>query len=503
MRINFSKPGSNPWIRQGLFGLLFSSVLVACGGGDATETIDVDRRPSVLASITTRAKSLATGTRTASLTTQTLPQVLVVDALNGPYTTLAAALAVATAGQTITARAGVYHENIEFPQSGTPGAYITLQADPGAIIDGTGMDGSTPLVTISGQSYVRIQGFELRNLKPTSIYVDATAILVSGAATGVQVLNNTIHDIWASPAASAVNAHGIHIAGNTHPGLTQVTVSGNQIYNMKTGWSENLTVNGNVDGFEVSNNTIHDTDNIGIDIAGFYGMAPALYDNARNGWVVGNHVYNVTSLHNPAYAGVRAADGIYVDGGKSITIERNRVENTDIGIEIASEKKGKSTSDIVVRNNVVSRSYQGNIMVGGYARNKGNAVNITLVNNSTYGAQAGEIVIQNNGTNVIVKNNILVALPSSNYLSQTGRNNTQITIANNLYYGASTTSAGAWTDLQAKFTNPQWIATPGDMHLSSTSPAVNAGVLADYGTLDFDGHPRLNGATDLGAHELQ
>jgi hypothetical protein len=426
----------------------------------------------------------------------------VVDKASGPYTTIAAAMSAAKAGETIVVHAGVYSENVEFTKSGTATAYLTLQGDPGAILDGTGMDGHTPMVTITDRSYVRVSGFEIRNLKPTSTSVDATGILVSGAGTGVQVMNNKVHDIWASSASSSVNAHAIHIAGNTNPGLVNVTVSGNEIYSMKTGWSENLTVNGNVDGFEVSNNVIHDNNNIGIDIAGFYGMGPAGFDNARNGKVVGNNVYNITSANNPAYGGSRAADGIYVDGGKSVIIERNRVDSADIGIELASESQGKNTQDIIVRNNFVSRSVQGNIQAGGYDFNKGNAVNITIVNNTTWGSQSAEVVIQFNCSNLVIRNNVLVALASKPYLDQWGNNNTGFTVSNNLYYGASTSSPGAWPDSLARFVDPKLVNGFSDLHLQSGSPAVNAGIAGDAGGLDFDGQTRVNGVIDLGADEL-
>jgi hypothetical protein len=44
-----------------------------------------------------------------------------------------------------------------------------------------------------------------------------------------------------------------------------ILISGNTIYNCRTGYSEACTVNGNVDGWEIINNTIHDITNIGID----------------------------------------------------------------------------------------------------------------------------------------------------------------------------------------------------------------------------------------------
>jgi parallel beta-helix repeat protein len=427
---------------------------------------------------------------------------LVVDLINGPYKTIASAMAKAKAGTTILVRPGIYKENIVFSTSGTPDAYLTLEGQPGAIIDGTRMNGVEPLVTIRDTSYVRIKGFEIRNLKPRSIDVIATGILVVGAAAGVQILNNKIHDIWASSRASNVNAHGINVLGDTNPGITNILISGNEIYNMKTGWSENLTLNGNVDGFEVSFNSIHDNNNIGIDIAGGYGEGPVGFDYARNGIVSGNNVYNINSSTNPAYKGVRAAGGIYIDGGQSVTIERNRVDNSDIGIELASEEPGKVTKDIVVRNNFVSRSYQGNIQIGGYDLERGSAKNISIVNNTTFGAKSGEIVVQFNSSSITIKNNILFASADSEYIAQWGSNNSAINVSNNIYYGANTTSIGVWPDTLAKFVNPLLINGYIDMHLQKLSPAKDMGISANHGDLDFDGQTRINGTVDIGADEL-
>jgi hypothetical protein len=427
---------------------------------------------------------------------------LVVDLVNGPYKTIASAMAKATAGTTILVRPGVYKENVIFSAAGTPDAYLTLEGQPGAIIDGTGMNGKTPLVTIRDKSYVRIKGFEIRNLKPTLTSVDATGILVVGAAAGVQILNNKIHDIWASSRRSSVNAHGINVLGNSNPGISNILISENEIYNMKTGWSENLTLNGNVDGFEVSSNSIHDNNNIGIDIAGGYGEGPVGFDYARNGRVSGNNIYNISSVNNPAYKGVRAAGGIYIDGGQSVTVERNRVDNSDIGIELASEESGKTTKDIVVRNNFVSRSYQGNIQIGGYDLTRGSATNINIVNNTTFGAKSGEIVVQFNSSNVTIKNNILFASADSEYIAQWGSNNSAINVSNNIYYGADTASIGVWPDALAKFINPLLVNGYIDMHLQKLSPAKNQGISAKHGDLDFDGQARTNGVVDIGADEL-
>ena len=63
-------------------------------------------------------------------------------------------------------------------------------------------------------------------------------------------------------------------------------------------------VNGNVTNFRITHNVVHDNNNIGIDIIGFERTAPdPAADQARDGVVSGDLVYNITSRGNPANMG--------------------------------------------------------------------------------------------------------------------------------------------------------------------------------------------------------
>jgi hypothetical protein len=434
---------------------------------------------------------------------------IVVAKSGAAYSTIQAGLNAAKPGDTVDVQAGTYNERVTFPNSGTAGNYITLQGEPGAIIDGTGLfdtlTGTCGLVYIENRSYVKVIGFTIRNAVKSSSKIFQAGIWVRGAGSFIEIRNNTVSNIVNSTRTSG--CHGIAVYGtNGTTSLSNVTVDGNEVTGCRTGWSESMVLNGNVENFVVSHNTVHDNDNIGIDFIGFEGECPTpALDQARNGVCTDNVVYNITAYGNPAYGTDKSADGLYVDGGKNITIERNKVDNCDIGIELASEHRGKSTSGITVRNNFVSRSYQGNLEMGGYAANKGNAVNCVLVNNTTYQGAGGEIVVQNNCSGITIKNNILVRTDASvGYIVQWGKNNTGMTINNNLYFGGSTTSPGAWPDTAALFADPQLLNGYLDMHIKSTSPAIDRGVSVDAGTLDIDGQPRIQGvAIDLGADEVR
>lgn len=425
-------------------------------------------------------------------------KTLLVAKTGTAYATVQAGLSAANAGDTVLVKAGTYNEHVAFGKSGSASAgYITLLGEKGAILDGTGVGGDF-LVSIDSKSYAKVVGFEIQNLKGSGTPM---GISISGGGSYIEIRDNHVHNIENANG----NAHGIAAYGTAAIPISHLVVDGNEINACKLGQSESLVLNGNVTEFTVSNNVVHDNDNIGIDFIGFEGNGPNGQDQARGGLCSGNHVYNISSAANPTYKGERSADGIYVDGGRDIIIERNTVDNCDIAFEIASEHGGKSTSKITIRDNFASRSFQGNIMAGGYASNKGNADSIVIVNNTTYSGKDGEILLQNNCRAVTLKNNICYAASGGGYLVQSGTNNTDITADNNLYYGGSTSSSGAWKDAHAIFADPKLESAPADLHLLAGSPAIDAGAASDAaitGTLDVDGGARVGGARiDIGADE--
>jgi len=426
---------------------------------------------------------------------------IIVAPSGGEFATVAAGVGAAQAGDMVTVRAGIYHEAVSFGRSGTASAYITLRGEPGAILDGTGRSG--PGIIITSRHHIRVTGMTVRSFTGSGTPM---GISVEGSSSSIELRDNLIHNIE-SPNG---NAHGIAFYGSTATPMTNIVVEGNEIRNCRLGQSESLVLNGNIDGFVVARNTVHDNDNIGIDFIGFEGTGPVGQDQARNGVCVDNVVYNISSATNPTYGGERSADGIYVDGGRDIVIERNKVDNCDIGIEVASEHFGKATSNITVRNNFISRGYQGNILMGGYAANRGNALNVAVVNNTMYQATSGEIVLQYNCNGITVKNNILYARSGQPYISNDGGNNSNVVVANNVYFGASITSPGSFPDARALFLNPLLLSPLTDLHLLVGSPAIGTGINLGNdaqgqplsGASDIDGSPRVQGgAIDIGADE--
>lgn len=458
--------------------------------------------------------------------------------LTAPWKTIQHAANSVQAGGTVFVRGGVYNESVSISASGSPTAGpITFENYPGesAIIDGTGLVPSTSgpqgLINIINQSYIYIQGFEMRNYQTSSASATPAGIWVSGSGSNIKLLNNVIHNI-VTASETIGSAFGIAVYGTSAPApLDSVTISGNQVYGLRTGTSESVNVDGNVTNFTISNNTIHDNDNIGIDVIGFEGVSPdPAYDYARNGTISGNTVYNISAINNPGEGNQYDANGIYVDGGSQVVIERNLIHNVDIGIEMASEHSGHVTSFVIARNNLVYLSNSVGITIGGYASNVGGTDHCTIANNTlfqndTKNTGSGEFQIQYYATNNVFKNNIVYASSQGLFINNyTNSEANPADVDYNLYYSSASTSVAKflWNgtnytgfssyqsatgkDSHSQYADPQFLGlTTPDLHIQPTSPAVNAGINlgpAVVGTLDFAGNPRVLGTTiDIGAYE--
>jgi hypothetical protein len=477
--------------------------------------------------------------------------------ISSPWRTIQHAANSVKASDTVYVRAGVYNEIVSIPSSGSAsGGYITFSSYPGelAIIDGTGLaipNGQWGLVTMENQSYIIINGFEIRNYSTSSAADVPLGIYIFGAGSHLQITNNHIHNIVTTAKGCGANAFGLTVNGTQAPdSINYLTISGNEIDHTTTGCSETLSVNGNVENFRITNNLVHDVNNIGIDAIGYEGVAPRgsmcgseLCDRARYGEISGNTVYNITSNHNPAYGPGSnnqsfGADGIYVDGGTQVTIERNLVHNTDIGIEMASENPGNKTPGIektdyiTTRNNVVYHSNSVGITIGGYDNKRGGTdhcsiVNNTLFENDTARTGEGEFQIQWYATNNIFENNILYANSQALFLySYTASESDPATLDYNLYYSRLGAANGNWVWHTRNFTgystylsktgndshsppflNPDFVSLslPPDLDIQAGSPAVKAGTnlgASIVGTVDFAGNPRTEaGEINIGAYE--
>ncbi|WP_177230255.1 right-handed parallel beta-helix repeat-containing protein [Chitinophaga sp. CF118] len=461
--------------------------------------------------------------------------------LKAPLRGINTALGKAIAGDTVIVRKGIYYEKVAFPKSGRLDKVITLKAYTGEIpvIDGTGLSitGKEALVTISSVSYITFEGFDVCNYKSSTPWANVNGIWANGSSSNLIIRNNRIYNIEHNVApADGRSGHGIEIIGNTTIAMKNILVEGNEIHDCNTGYSENLTINGYVDGFTIRGNKIYNAENIGIDAAGGYAAntTPA-FNYARNGLITGNELYNIDMSTGPL--GGHGAIGIYVDGARNIIIEKNNVHEVDRGIGIVSENDAFPTNDCIVRNNFVSNSWRAGIYMGGYLNyTSGGTSNCYVVNNTLYynnkelgafGEIEGEIRLTEQCFNNVIKNNIIYARPVDVFVHKYTSTGSGNVIDNNLYFTTGTpqwiwnsTNGPAITDFSAWKTtsvndassvygiDPLLVSsTLPDLHIQSTSPANNTGVVisADVnGQTDIDGRPRIiNNKISKGAHQPQ
>ena len=379
--------------------------------------------------------------------------------IGSPWLTIQHAANSVLAGATVYVFGGVYNESVNFPTSGTASAPIRFQSYPGqtAVIDGTGLsvNGTQGLINIVGRrSYITINGFEIRHYTTSSENDVPTGVWITGSGTGVQILNNRVHHITTRSEANG-NAFGISVYGTSKTPITQLVISGNEVYDLRTGNSESVDVDGNVTHFKITNNLVHDNDNIGIDVIGYEGVGPVGYDEAMYGEISGNTIYNISGITNPGEGYGYDADGLYCDGCAYVTFERNVIIQTDYGIETTSENqvcqangtewsgpnntgtaaKGKFPCYgryATVRNNIFYNSNACGNSIGGYApasKNGGHGngggssyhdvfVNNTLYNNATQpgsyseGGSTAEFQIQNqvgSAQGNVYENNVVYA----------------------------------------------------------------------------------------------
>jgi hypothetical protein len=457
--------------------------------------------------------------------------------INAPLRGIMTALNKAIPGDTVIVRAGTFYEKVRFPKSGRAEKYISLKAYPGErpIIDGTGLSitGKEALVTIRNVSYILFQGFDVCNYKSSTPWVNINGILADEGSGNIIIRRNKIYNIEHNVIPTdGRSGHGIEIIGNTAVPMKNILVEENEIHDCNTGYSENLTINGYVDGFVIRKNKIYNAENIGIDAAGGYWANPTPAHNySRNGVISDNEIFNVEMRTGPL--GGYGAIGIYVDGARNITIERNKIHDTDRGIGIVSENDAYPTEGCIVRNNFVYNCWRTGIYLGGYLNyTTGGTRNCYIVNNTlafnnrvlgAFDEVEGEIRLTENCFDNVIKNNIVYARPENDVFvhkyTATGSNNI---LDHNLYFstgavkwiwnGVEYNSFSEWKTAcgsDAASTNEvdplvENTATP-DLHLQSSSPAKNAGQVISIqvnGETDIDGQPRIvNNKISIGAHQ--
>ena len=399
--------------------------------------------------------------------------------VDSPWQTVQKAAETLIAGDTVSIRAGTYHERLVPLNSGAAGSLITFVAHAGEVvtIDGTGVDVPefSALVDLTGRDYVRVSGLRVLHSAYYGIVADNSSY--------VTIEHNYTYDTYSS---------GISCWGCDH-----VVVDGNEVVGACTGpWQEHISIS-NTDTFEVRNNSVHD---VMPGTAGKEGIC--IKDASQHGKVYGNRVHGLSHV------------GIYVDAEAvhllDVAVYQNLVYDIEgMGFSLAGEQGGP-LEDVRLYDNIAYDNQCGLWLsdLGHPTFKDVDIVNNTFVDNGRDGWGVGIGIETQQLTNVLIRNNIC----SGNVYSQMSAPPStlpQLTVDHNLSDGAHDPEFEIYgvddlLDVSPLFAAPSL----GDFHLLAGSPAIDAGSAVGAPASDFDGNARPqdgNGdgiaAYDIGAYE--
>lgn len=462
-----------------------------------------------------------------------------------PFQTFEKAISMMAPGDAMIVFGGTYNQQLFITNSGTENAWLTFKAyeNEKVILDGTGIVTSPDnglwygMVRITDVSYIIIDGFEVINATSSAIF--------AADSHHINIINN--HTINSqNPGIFAWYTDDLLINGNEVESACMHPDSGLEDISLR--FNKRVIV---------SNNHVHHSDNIAIDAAG--GVEDALiYDNlveytglglyvdSWDGDLSNVQIYNNISRYNNIGVCVNTENGGTVtnvnvynnlvygntdDGmvigwggveGQSLTITNvhyhsNKIYN-NLGDGVVIYGQSNSTLDqIFIYNNFIYDNLGCGIVVSGitaylpYSLNDIWLINNTILNNGSAEVwSSGGISINNHenaiGTmdNIYIQNNMMVDnFTFSISLWPWGKQPNTITISHNLISGYR--NAGGFGETKGiDFVE----ADPGfsdsgnrDLHLSSSSKAIDAGISLSIVIDDFDFELRNDGQHDIGADE--
>ena len=254
----------------------------------------------------------------------------------------------------------------------------------------------------------------------------------------------------------------------------------------------------------------------GFEVYGVFHDAFTLFNS--NVQIVENHVHTIGRMCSDTVFG---KDGLFLDNGSNILIERNlfhdigrfapgengcnpsteNYKNHDHGLYFAAG------STITVRNNIFY-----NVNRGWKIQLYPNAVtDLKVLNNTFVGPNPynnGHVILSGTLTNATFQNNIFSQPTTAAFIAFSPGTHTNVTISENLTDVATMCSglpAGVTCTNNLPSMDPEFVNAAGNnYHLLSTSGAINSGAtLTTDVPNDYDGVSRpQGGAYDIGAFEF-
>ena len=439
-----------------------------------------------------------------------------VDGTNGNDTndglTLATAWATiqksfdsAQPGDSVFIRGGNYTEHLVMNVTGLPGQRIWFgeYAEEQVEIHGDPSLGPT-MLRIEDVSHITIKGLRLSDLA----MADAQGILIrctqGGSVSDISLEYLRVENIdWTTSPGTIPgpddNAQPIIVYGEGGTAANAITglVLDNCVVNScNTGYSESLSLDGNISGALLQTCLVTNNTNIGILVAGGYGVCadPAL-DNVRNTTISECWAHHCVSNY-------AASAGIYVDGADSILVIRCRASLNGYGYEVGCEEDGEAIGVRIIDCQADNNLGPG-LAIGGYDAGTSGQVtgalirNNDLYNNDSLREGSGELYMTK-AVNCVFRNNIFytndqhVLMTREDIAPQNGNtfdHDAWFTLGGDpldaeVDWGGNTlagydafTSTSGW-EAQGFYANPLFnSATPNYMNfgLQTGSPCIDAG----------------------------
>lgn len=399
---------------------------------------------------------------------------------NQPFCTIAKALSVVQPGQVIGVRGGSYPA-FEVTKSGTSGSYLTIAGYNNERPHVTGTGG----IKISAKSYVRIVGFEvsgagggyggggiyimqggMHNIIESNIVHDNLA----GYTSGINIGNNSSHNIVLNNTVYNNGLKGIRVAGNG----TGNQIIGNHSYGNRGdgGGSDGITATEGTTNTLVKNNIVHDNSDDGIDFWSSHGN---------------------TMIGNISYNNLGPGDGNgFKLGGTDTGGQHLIIGNVAYGNKRDGFDSNHSYGNTYYNNTAVGNGGVGFRDVDKFATCRYSNCRTIFINNIGYNNNKNFAASPHTGTS---HNNLWFSDSGGAAVTYQG----SATFAGlDQFYAASgnrldNPNAGTLSTLSV---NPLFVNVGAkDFHLTANSPAINKGDPSNPGSI------QANGTPDIGAFE--
>jgi hypothetical protein len=462
--------------------------------------------------------------------------------LQKPWKTVSYALRRANLpGDKVFLRSGTYPltGTLRFLHDGSEiGGPITLATYPldleRAVLDGNNLPSNTSaMLDLSERRFIDIKGLELRNMRKST--VPHTMVLVGGRADHLRFLGNVFHTLEPFNGYQGSGRVLAFVAGPSQA-IRDIEIADNELFECLTGKAPLVEFAGRVEAVRFTENLLRDNET----------QAALLLRQPNKlqlfaGALIGtgsprDFLFRSNSIQRHSDVQLGGA-GILIAAGRDVLIQRNRLSDNWIGLQIGAPGSGGDVRNVRLESNFVERSLYQGIALGGAPVALASQVDaIDVINNTCFdngrglqlGPDAGSLVL-GQASRVRLIGNLVVAASSGSAQNVaiarvTGSTNPDIQLNTNLYWslngqppifepqeglllpGLSLWQAVTGQDSGSLQADPLLsLPSAGDLTLTGASPARDAALTlpGSFALTDFFGQPRPAGSfADIGAHEF-